>query len=78
MAGKPNQHREIMETRARQARDGEPNYSEKMSVRYAGNSLVIGLPATGTNVLGITDDDDLEVEVHDNGFWIPIGGGPDE
>jgi antitoxin component of MazEF toxin-antitoxin module len=53
-------------------------YSEHRSVHYAGNSLVIGLTATGTNVLGVDDGDDLEVEVHDDGFWINVSGGPDD
>jgi hypothetical protein len=78
MGGKPKQQRNIMETRARETPDGEPTYSETMSVRYAGNSLVIGLPVTGTNVLGVSDDDDLEVEVHENGFWVSVGGGDGE
>lgn len=78
MAGQPQSHPEIMHARSTRADDGEPMYSEHRSVHYAGNSLVIGLTATGTNVLGVDDGDDLQVEVHDDGFWINVSGGPDD
>jgi hypothetical protein len=78
MGGKPQHHPEMIETRARRADGGEPLYSDRMSVHYNGNSLVIGLTSTGCDVLGVTEDDDLTVEVHDDGFWVDLGGDSDE
>jgi len=74
MGGKPQHHPEMIETRARRADGGEPMYSTTMSVHKNGNSLVIGLTSTGCDVLNITEDDDLVVEVHEDGFWVDLGG----
>jgi hypothetical protein len=72
MAGQPQDHPEIMQARSQRADDGEPIYSESRSVHYSGNSLAIGLTATGTNVLDVGDGDELKVEVHEDGFWIGV------
>lgn len=74
MAGKPQEHSKMIETRAQRADGGEPLYSDRMSVHYNGNSLVIGLTSTGCDVLDVTEDDNLTVEVYTDGFWVGLGG----
>jgi hypothetical protein len=79
MAGKPQERPEIRKERARRADGGEPlDTSDEMSIRWQGNSLVIGLTNYAVRTHDITADDVACVETYMDGIWIDLGGGGDE
>jgi hypothetical protein len=78
MGTHPQNREQIRQRRQQRAADGEPFNSESMSVRWDGDSLVIGLTAYGVKTHDITDDDELSVEVYPGGIWIDAGGGCNE
>lgn len=82
MGGKPSRQPHIAKKRRQVAEIGECLNSEEMSVRWAGNSLVIGLTSYGVDTHDIDDSDELTVETYPGGIWVNInhreGGRCDE
>jgi hypothetical protein len=75
MAGQPQDRPAIRNERLRRADGGEPlNTEEGRSIRWQGNSLVVGLTSFAVKTHGITDDDEVTVETYPDGIWIDIGG----
>jgi len=75
MAGKPQSRPTIRDERARRADGGEPLNSEEMSLRWQGNSLVVGITSYALKTHRLSDDDDVVVECYQDGIWIGVGGG---
>jgi len=78
MAGQPQSRPSIRKERARRADGGEPLNSEKMSIRWDGNSLVVGVTAFGSKTHHITAQDEVIVETYRDGIWIDVGASVDE
>jgi hypothetical protein len=74
MGTQPQNREQIRKRRQQRAADGGRLNSENMSVRWDGDSLVIGLTAYAVKTHDITDDDDLDVETYPEGIWIDLGG----
>jgi len=78
MAGKPQSRPQILDERSRRADGGEPMNTEQMSVRYGGNSLVVGLTVFAATVHDLDENSDVTVECYQDGIWIAPGGDRDE
>jgi len=77
MAGKPHERPQIRKERARRADGGEPLNSERRSVHWSGNSLVVGLTSYAVKTHSLDSDDDVVVETYPAGIWIDFDGGRD-
>jgi len=74
MAGTPENRPMIRKERAERAElTGEPLYDPEMSFYTSGNAVVIGIPSTARQILGIEPGQTQVVEVHREGIWIPRG-----
>ena len=78
MAGKPQHHAEMIETRARRADGGEPLNDERRQVQRVGNSIMIGLTDYGVQTHNLSTTDTLRVAVYPDGIWIDTSGGANE
>jgi hypothetical protein len=74
MGTEPHTRPGIREQRAQRADGGEPLDSERMSVNWSGNSLVIPLGSYAVKTHDLTSDDRCAVEVYPDGIWIDTGG----
>lgn len=54
-----------------QGRLGEPNFTEDMSLQPSGGSVTIAIPAAAVKVLGYEVGEKRDVEVYDDGVFIP-------
>lgn len=56
---------------------GEPNCTEAMTLQPSGGSVTVAIPAAAVKVLGYEVGESREVEVYDDGVFIPKEA-PDE
>lgn len=77
MAGKPTERPMRVDSDAVSAHLGEPNFTEDMSLQPSGGSVTVAIPAAAVKVLGYEVGEKREVEVYDDGVFIPREA-PDE
>jgi hypothetical protein len=78
MAGKPD--KKPMATSADSAREllGEPRFTEDMTLLDRDGSVRIGIPISAVKFLAFQAGETQEVEVYDDGVFIPASGGRNE
>lgn len=80
MAGQPEKM--PMAASADSAREllGEPRFTEEMALIDSSGSLRVGIPAAAVKFLAFQARETREVEVYDDGIFIPVStdGGSDE
>jgi hypothetical protein len=77
MAGKPQERPMRVNSDSAQEHLGEPNFTEEMSLQPSGGSTLIGIPAAAVKFLGYEVGESREVEVYQDGVFIPREA-PDE
>lgn len=63
----------IRTARSARADGGEPLNTEERSVTEHSGSLYVNLTKFGALTHGIEKGQDLDVEIYENGIWIPAG-----
>jgi hypothetical protein len=71
MAGKPEQEPMPVDSTAKRDGRGSDPYTEKMSLQNNGGSVSVTIPAAAVKVLGYNVGEKREVEVYDDGVFIP-------
>jgi hypothetical protein len=71
MAGKPQERPMRVDSDPAQPHLGEPNCTEEMTLQPSGGSVTVAIPAAAVKVLGYEVGERREVEVYDDGVFIP-------
>ena len=77
MAGKPQDRPMVQREREANAADGEPLFTEEVSISDRSGSVGMIIPSYAVKILGFEPGEQRRVEVHDDGVWIPQEA-PDE
>jgi hypothetical protein len=77
MAGKPTKRPMRVSSDGATEHLGDPNYTEEMSLQPSGGSVVVAIPSAAAKVLGYGVGERREVEVYEDGVFIPREA-PDE
>jgi hypothetical protein len=71
MSGKPQERPTVRREREAKAGDGEPLYTQTVSISDRSGSVGMIIPSSAVKILGYEPGEQRRVEIHDDGVWIP-------